>query len=298
MRILLTGAAGFIGRSILEKMIRRNYDILVLEKSEKPKYITSNIKWYVVDLCNPKSYIDIVTYFYPEVVIHLAWEGIPDFSSGKSFVNLYNSIKFIDVIADRTTCSKFIGAGSCFEYGKKEGACIEHEPCNILNYFSWAKHGVRQYLELRFGEAGKCWNWLRIFYVYGPRQRSGSLIPTLLDHFRKKDIPKINNPYNANDFVFIDDVASSFINVICSDVKSGIYNISSGFPVSVYDVCRTVEKLLLGGTNLSDKMLENATMNKGSCFWGDIEKSSKNILWKAETSIEEGIREIIIHDKD
>ena len=67
--------------------------------------------------------------------------------------------------------------------------------------------------------------WMRIFYVYGPRQRSKSLIPTILTKLIEGQLPDLRTPKNSNDFVYIDDVVDAFTKSISIDNDSMIYHL-------------------------------------------------------------------------
>ena len=69
--------------------------------------------------------------FNPEIVIHLAWEGIPVLNYTNCYKNLKNSISFFDLIFRETLCKKIIISGSCLEYGKQYGLCKETSQTKI-----------------------------------------------------------------------------------------------------------------------------------------------------------------------
>jgi nucleoside-diphosphate-sugar epimerase len=136
-------------------------------------------------------------------------------------------------------------------------------------------------------------NWFRIFYVYGPRQREGSLIPTLIKSIAAKEIPQIKTPMNKNDFVYIGDVADAIAKAVETDLPSGVYNLGSGYATSVYDICRIVEKQLLGTETISKQVLENGKPEETVNFWANMEKIEHELNTTCNTSLEEGIRQHI-----
>ena len=239
LKIGITGASGLIGfhlRTFVE--IQNGERLIIADRS------TFQSKEALIEFVS-----DV------DVIIHLAWQGIPDYSQAVSRFNLNLSIEFLDFILDNTNCDKIISSGSCWEYGKKQGTCIETDLVNINTYFTWAKHSLNQYLLVKCAEKDIILNWFRFFYVYGPGQRQGSLIPTLIKSIGASETPQIYTPMNKNDFVYVSDVANAVATAIDTDLPSGVYNVGSGYATSVYDICRMLEKQLLDIETISKQVL-------------------------------------------
>jgi nucleoside-diphosphate-sugar epimerase len=131
---------------------------------------------------------------------------------------------------------------------------------------------------------------MRIFYVYGPGQRPESLIPTILSSLKNKRLPPLNNPNNANDYIFIDDVISSFYLSTTCEISSGVFNIGSGESTRVLDVFRYAENIVLE-SNLLTQQLEKVIKKSESNinFWADISKAKKELNWTPKTTINHGL---------
>ena len=291
MNILITGGTGFVGQPLLKMLTKSNHNVLAIARKEIPIY--DSIKTLTCDLSTLTKINDQLIDFQPEIILHLAWQGIPDFSFNMSNKNLSDSINFFNWIFEKTKCKKIIISGSCFEYGRKRGACSELDPVNIDNYFAWAKHSLNNYLSLRCAEKDIILNWFRIFYIYGPGQREGSLIPSLIKSISKKEIPMIKTPMNKNDFIYVEDVAKVIAKAADSDLKSGIYNLGSGYSTSVYEICRTVEKQLLDNDAISKKVLDNAGQTETVNFWADMKKTNNALNIIVDTSLEVNIKKQI-----
>ena len=287
MKALLTGASGFVGRHVLSALVSSGTQVLALTRQN---FIVDNVLLLRSDLANLKSLKPTIIEFRPDAVIHIAWQDIPDYSQRKSRLNLNLSIDFLDFILDDTDCKKIIVSGSCWEYGKKQGACNESDPVNIESYFTWAKHALNQYLSIKCAEKGVALNWFRIFYIYGPGQREWSLIPTLIKSIGEAKSPSLNSPMNKNDFVYVSDVALAFAKAVEMDLPSGIYNLGSGESTSVYDVCRIVEKQLLGSTTISHNVMYNGAETESVNFWADMSKTKEELNMLCDTLLRDGIK--------
>ena len=124
-------------KSVLNQTFKK-YEIIIIYDDENKgdlKFI-SDIKEEIID-------------FQPDIIMHLAWEGIPDLSKIVCTENLYMAINFFDQVLDNTNCKKVIVSGSCIEYGNRQGQCKESDQVVINTYFAWAKYALYLYLSIR-----------------------------------------------------------------------------------------------------------------------------------------------------
>ncbi len=286
MKVLITGASGFIGQHIAEKFLNCKYDVLLISRKSN---LLGKFNFLKADLEIRDTYIKEIINFNPDVLVHLAWDGIPDFSLDKSIRNLNTSINFISTILDSCCLKKILISGSCFEVNNIKGAISEDNIGSPKDNFTWAKHSLLLWLKSQKYNYNFDYAWMRIFYSYGPGQREKSLIPLIYSGFRNNDLPDIRNPFNKNDYIYISDVADAFEAAVANSIKSGIYNIGSGEINSVEEICRIIEKHLCkeGFTDLITKNKLKDEIN--NYFWAD-NHVTKNILnWQPKVDINEGI---------
>lgn len=290
MRILITGASGFVGLPILKMLAQDGHDILAVSRHALDCQMPQNVSWFQADLSQTLSYQEAIKKMAPEVVIHLAWSGIPDFSFEQSLQNLNNSLNLLSYVLDLGCCKKILISGSCFEVNKLNGVCMEADVGVPKDEFTWAKHSLLNWLRIRCGSKGIVFAWLRIFYVYGPNQRLGSLIPTILRHLKEGKLPDLRTPKNSNDFIYVDDVAEAFYKSVELDIPSGIYNLGSGQSTPVIEVCKIAEEIVCNSSELTINLADH-TEGKSSDinFWADCRQSNELLGWKASTSLYDGI---------
>ena len=139
MKIIVTGANGFVGQALIKKLIKKknNKILAIYYNKNKKRLVHKNLKWKKIDLSkeiNKKSKDEIIK-FNPEIVFHFSWFKIPDFSLKTSIQNLIGSINICKLILKIKSCKKIIVSGSCFEdYSKKN-----KKNNDKLRYFVWAK---------------------------------------------------------------------------------------------------------------------------------------------------------------
>ncbi len=264
--------------------------MLALSRSIPNEPTASSVYWMKADLSLPETYQDIIQTFAPETVIHLAWQGIPDFSFETSRVNLNHSLDLLSFVIGLDSCRKILVSGSCFELNRLKGECPETEIGTPKDDFTWAKHTLRSWLEVICAKEKIDLAWMRIFYVYGPRQRQNSLIPSILTHLQNGKLPDLRTPQNANDFVFVDDVAKAFSNLVSNEFPSGIYNLGSGGSTPVKEICRIAEQIVLGTDSLTRQMEEKTQETFCNIdFWADCSNAKKSLDWVPTTDLMVGI---------
>jgi nucleoside-diphosphate-sugar epimerase len=302
MKLLVTGATGFIGQHLVSKLIEQGHIVLAVSRSaaslstsdytDKLFYLQSSLKL-------ENNAIERIMEFEPEVLIHLAWEKIPDFSFETSFENLQNQITFFRNLFSIVSLKKIIVTGSCWEFNKKIGVCAESDICVSSNYFTWAKNSLRDFLQFECLQKNLNFIWTRVFYVYGPKQRKGSLIPSVIDNIQNGLVPELKTPSNSNDFIYVDDVADGLIQFAVKDVPSGIYNLGSGESVPIIDVVSKIEILLHDEETLTRALLKNTTHSsfKDIDFCADMVKTFTTLNWHPQTNLASGIEKSINYKK-
>ena len=294
-RILITGATGFIGKNLLKILSKKNYEIKIISR-KKVENDEKNISIINNDLSNINNFIQEIINFNPEIIIHLAWEDIPDFSFEKSYLNLNNSIRFLSMIRKFCNIKKIIISGSCFELGSSpEGSYSEKDLGESHDFFTWAKQSLKNWLEIDSKKYNYDFLWMRIFYVYGPGQRKESLIPYILTSLNNNLIPNIKALNNKLDFIYIEDVVSAFVNSIERNCKSGIYNIGTGKSNSVLKVFKEIENIMSVNISKSNNIFNLNKEYNSIHFWCNNELTKKELNWKPKHTIQDGLKLTIEH---
>ena len=285
MRILLTGGSGFVGQALLPLLA--HHEILAISRENRAP-TSSQINYIQGDLSTHGEWEEKVKSFSPEICVHLAWAGIPDYSFERCQENFNASLNLFGLLA-KTECKKVFVAGSVWEYGDLTGSLNEEMLPGSMNLFASFKTAIRT--------IGKSWAkanniqliWGRIFFVYGPNQRPGALIPTCFKSLKNGHAPNIKNPNAKNDFIYISDVARAIVALIDTPGISGVFNIGSGNTNKVADICNWIAESLNSEKPFSAL---NSSSNE-SCPQADITLINQKTGWLPEVSIEEGIKNTI-----
>ncbi len=227
------------------------------------------------------DWIDEIVKFRPEWCIHLAWDGLPDYSLERCRTNLDASLRLLDVLT-RSGLRKMIIAGSCWEYGQASGAATEDHHPTELSVFAATKRALHRVVDsvARHSEFQYC--WARIFFVYGPGQRATSLIPAVRAAYAAGRSPDIREPEAAHDFVYVEDVAAALVALAASDAPSGVFNIGGGHATSVGQVANKVADYYG-----KPRPFDPAPAECG--FWADTAKIRKATGWQARVGLDDGL---------
>lgn len=290
MRIFITGGTGFIGRFILKKLSHGKNKLLVLtrypEKIKNSKYVRP-LKG---DLSGNGNWAKKLKDFKPDAAIHLAWEGIPDYGIKNSIKNLNQGLSLFQILAE-TGCKKIISAGSLWEYGNQTGKISETDRTLPFNTFTASKNSLNYLGREIAKENGIDFIWTRIFYVYGPDQKSTSLIPYLINSLSNNKTPEIRNPEAENDFIYVEDVADAILTLLKSDSVSGEYNIGSGKLSSIKNIIEIISSNLK--TKIGFDQGDKKQLDKISSIYADISKIREDTGWSPATPIKQGIEKTI-----
>ena len=290
MKILITGATGFIGSSLIKSINKKENKIAIISRDRKN---IENINIIKGNLNNLKTLEKKIIKFNPEIVIHLAWENIPKYTFENSKKNLDNSINFLNIIIDKTDCKKIIVSGSCWEYGVNKGVCKEKNKIKINNYFSWAKTSLYNFLNMKKNYRDFNLIWLRLFYVYGVGQRKDSLIPYIVNQIKMNKKPILSSLKNKNDYININDVSRIILYSIFNNIKSGIYNVGNGKSYSVKYIYKIISKILKKNIRLNNDV-KNINFTD---FYSSNIKFKKEFKITNNISISKGISEYIKNTK-
>ena len=286
MRILLTGLNGFIGKSLL-KNLPNNYEIISLVRTKNKTYSKKNLLEIEGDLSDTESWISNVRNFAPECCIHLAWDGLPNYSLRKCQENLNQNLNLFKSLID-ISIKRVVIAGTCWEYGNQKGAV--NEQCKPIDpsLFGITKLSILSFYEKIFFENKINYKWARIFFSYGPHQRGSSIIPTIYRNIRFGEKNIINSPNIYQDYIYVDDVSRALVAMSSDNTPSGIYNVGSGELFSVAEIAEVIYSYY--GLKSPFESFKSS-IKKG--FWADNNKSKNLLNWEPGFSLNDGIKKTL-----
>ena len=283
MRVLVTGGTGFLGSRVLPLLAE--HDVLCLSRDPGRLPVRPGLRAAAADLGQGGEWTREVAAFRPQWGLHLAWEGLPDYSPERCRQNLHASVRVLDAVA-RAGVTRVVVAGSCWEYGAVSGPMAEDATPGDVGVFAATKAELLGELTRLASDFGLGFRWARVFFVYGAGQRATSLIPHLQAAYAAGRAPDIREPGSVQDFVHIDDVAEALVTLAAADVPSGIFNVGSGEPTRVGDVANRV-------ADYYGRPRPYPALPEGRGFWADMTKMHSSTAWRARTGIDAGIKKTL-----
>jgi nucleoside-diphosphate-sugar epimerase len=275
MKILLTGADGFIGKNFLENTTFNSIFTVSRSTIESNKIYQN----YIGDLTD-KSFIKEIAVEKFDIIIHAAWSGLPNLTEDMNLLNFSMYRNMIDELS-KNRGTKHIFLGSCLEYGNIKGKVNEGAQGAEIDDFGQTKLKLLKYIELsRINH-----NWLRLFYVFGPYQHTNSLMRSIQrDIYYKRNIV-ISNPSKTHDFIYIKDVISLIDKMLNTNLNKGVYNCGNGIPVSLGKIANTVLNIMLKNSEFKEET--------ELALFADINKTKKDFNWSPNYSLESGLIETL-----
>ncbi len=275
MRVVVTGATGFIGNHVILELLKRNIDVIATGTNFKKAQAYSwfdKVQFVEFDIMENSSDVLLGQLSTDDKLMHLAWSGLPNYKSLFHFENnllpQYNFIK--DVV---TWGLKDITiTGTCFEYGKKDGALKEGMIPDPDNSYSIAKDTLHKFLEQLNLLNGFRLKWARLFYTYGPGQSPSSILSQLDEAIDSGEHSfNMSKGEQIRDYLNITEVASKLARISLNDNFSGTINCCSGYGITVKSLVENhlknrncAIKLNLGFYPYNDY--------EAFAFWGDNTK--------------------------
>lgn len=244
MRVLLTGASGFLGRYVLQSLQRHHIETVMLGRHRAPN--SDFAEFIEADLLAMPNFDALVKQANATHLLHLAWftEHGEFWSSPQNLSWIYATVRLVDAFCIAGG-QRVVVAGSCAEYAWSQNNILREDdtPLKPATLYGTAKNTTRRLVNAICTQHHVPLAWGRIFLLYGAGENRARLIPSLIDAFRGQRPPFGINASAVRDFLHASDVAEGFVTLLRGG-DSGAYNISSGQPVLLGDVARELARWL------------------------------------------------------
>lgn len=305
MKILVTGAAGFIGSHVCEKLLERGDTVIGFDNFD-PYYDPAQ-KWANVAILEQYEMFRLVNadvrdrnlilaLFGEEQfdgVVHLgALAGVRDaIERPADYINVdYNGSQHLMDASRFNGVKNFVFASTSSVYGDtKTIPFIETDPCDkVKQPYGAAKRGIEILGYAYHYLYGLNFTSVRFFTVYGPRNRPTMMAHLLADSIKHgKQISLYDNGEMYRDWTYVDDTADGVILALDKPLGYEILNLGRGEPVLLRRFVEIMERVAGGKANLVSKPRPAADMVK---TFADISKAQRLLGYNPKVSIEDGVR--------
>jgi nucleoside-diphosphate-sugar epimerase len=246
VRVLITGAGGFVGSSVARTVVRAGCEAYawVHGPTERLDGLASSLtieKWDVLDTADVESRIARLR---PDACIHCAWVAVPGeyLVSPENAAHARGGLGLARALAG-AGCRRFVGLGSCIEYAPSPKAVDEDAPTSPMTPYARGKLDFLRGLERLAARSGMELAWARLFYLYGPFEDQRRLVPTVIRALLSGDPAKLTKGDQIRDFLHVSDVADALWAIVRSEAN-GAFNVGSGRPVTVRTLALTLGEIM------------------------------------------------------
>ncbi|MCW3018791.1 MAG: NAD-dependent epimerase/dehydratase [Solirubrobacterales bacterium] len=236
--VIVTGASGFIGLPLLERLASAGETVHALSTRTTPPRVRG-VCWHQVDLSDHAAVDELVGTLTADRLIHLAWctEHGRFWHTTENVLWIQRSLQLVRAFLRGGGC-RLVVAGTCAEYdwsgigGPLSESASRLEPATLYGAAKDALHRLaRVYVEQEGVELA----WGRLFFLYGPREGSERLVPSVIRSLLAGEPIATGTGEQVRDFMHVEDVAGALVALLDSPVV-GAVNIASGVGVTVGEV--------------------------------------------------------------
>jgi nucleoside-diphosphate-sugar epimerase len=247
MKILLTGASGFIGHAFAQLALARGHEVAALTRPDfvaPPELSTAGRLVYLRGTLAEPPWEDIAK-FAPETCLHTAWVTAPRvaYDSPQHFDCLEWSKTFLAGAVQRGV-RHIISVGTCIEYELGNQPLAEDRtPLKPIGPYPTAKNQLRIFLEEESRKHGLTLCWPRVFYAYGVGEHPGRLCSSIIHKLRSGETISLKTPASTKDYIYVADTANALM-TLAEQQSTGTINICTGIGVTILDLAQTLAGLL------------------------------------------------------
>lgn len=230
MKVVVTGASGYIGRHVVDALIKMHHEVIAVDMINKG--INTDATFLSLDIFSDDIYNKLGR---PDACIHMAWKDGFNHSSDAHMGMLSKHYAFIKNMIDGGV--KYLSVmGTMHEIGYYEGCVDENTPTNPLSMYGIAKNALREASLLLADKSDTALMWLRAYYILGDDSNNNSIFSkiTQMEHEGKASFPFVSGK-NKYDFIHVDELAKQIATASTQSEITGIINCCSGKPVSLAD---------------------------------------------------------------
>lgn len=297
MKILATGATGFIGSHLIKRLIEEKHQIIIVHR--KSSSFTHLEKFRsAVSFIEVNSLDQIPTIFKRftiEGIIHLAATYIKHHKNNEDVILMNKSnIDFPSVLLNEAIQNKvkfFINTGTCFEYQESMNPIDENSPISPYNYYAATKISFEEILKFFVKISNIRATTLKLFFPYGENDKE-RIIQTMIRSMCANTPLSIETTTQKLSFTYVGDVVDAYVKAIAfltsrSYKKYETFNIGNPTPTGLKDISQTLEMIHASKSLLTFKKPSSGIeITHMTC---DATKSQNMLDWRPQTSLKNGL---------
>lgn len=243
MRILMTGASGFVGDATARALGTKGIELHAIGRN-KPN-CEAIVSWHRTDLFNDRDVRKVMGLVRPRAILHLAW-----YVEHNKFWSAPENLRWVDAtttlfrIGAEYGVERFVGTGTCYEYDWPTHGCCNEIATTIrpTTLYAEAKDATRRALHLLATKTSVELSWARLFFLFGPGEKEGRLVSTIARALARGESASCTSGVVFRDYIDVTTAGEALSALTLSNV-TGPVNIASGTPIRVADLALRLGQL-------------------------------------------------------
>lgn len=277
-KVIVTGANGFIGSSLIQRLIKENIQIVAIDISFKASGLPESdlVTKIEMSLDNETLLLANIPTDRYDAFYHFAWRGVNGADKADPVVQLENAQMAVRcaATAQKAGCRKFLCAGTVAEQATNSLNHLDKTSGGMM--YGVAKHCTHLILETYCKNIGMPFVWMQFSNIYGPNNRTGNLVSYTLGQLATGQEAAFGPAQQPYDFIFVDDLLEAIYRIGENANRQNSYYIGSGKPRQLKDYLLEIgreygrEELIRIGVRPDDGIVYTMDMFDTSALVGDI----------------------------
>ncbi|MEC7641402.1 MAG: NAD(P)-dependent oxidoreductase [Nitrospinota bacterium] len=288
-KVLLSGAGGFIGKNTVPFLLEKGYEVHGLGRGPRPGFLKASVHWHRIDLLDLQATRTLVASLAATHLLHLAWYTVHE-----KFWTAEENRQWVDASFSllagfgKNGGQRAVFAGTCAEYDWSQGTCSEDQtPLMPASLYGICKNSLREKAERYAGDHAISFAWGRLFFLYGPAEQEGRLVPSVVSALMAGQPAKCTHGRQVRDFLYVEDAASAFVALLDSNIQEPV-NIASGNPIEL----RTLIDMIaqdIGRPELVQWGAITVSENDPPRLTANTDKLRDRVRWNPQYPLQKGI---------
>ena len=296
MKIVILGAAGFLGGLVTSRLAQEGHKIVCLVRNPETRDAQTNVEYILATLDDTQAIADHVR--DADYLLHFAWDTTPGTSKAQPALeavnNLLPTFRLIEQLHSLSSCQLIFVSSSGAIYDETGASSFsESSPLNPKSYYGAGKLAVEMFLRAYSAQTTHPVVLVRPSNVYGPGQqtkRQFAIVPTLMRAISDGATFSVwGDGAATRDYLYAEDFTEFFV-LLTERQWEGVntFNLASQKSCSINDLCNLLQKV--SGKRLSLEYLPERGVDLHDVAI-DCSRANTELGWQATTELEEGLVE-------
>ncbi len=297
MRTLVTGGTGFVGANLVRRLLQDGHHVdLLVRPGFNPwrvEEVRGDVRLHVAALHDSDAVSRVVATAKPDWVFHLAAHGAYSWQTGAAEIvrtNYLGTVTLVDACLKHGVAA-IVNTGSSSEYGFKDHAPAEGELPDPNSHYAATKAAATLYCGFAARKHDVRIPTLRLYSAYGPYEEPARLLPTLILHGLRGELPPLANSDIARDYISVDDICDAYLlaaTALLAD-PGAVYNVGTGVQTDLRQVVEIARQVL--GIAAQPKWGSMPARLWDTTVWvADSRKLQAELGWRPRVEFIEGFR--------